>query len=316
MPGAELVGVADTRSQRGAEVARQFGVPAYQDYRRLISQVEAVVVAVPTAQHFAVASAFLAAGKSVLVEKPLTANLNHADRLVQLANDQGLVLQVGHIERFNPVLHALPNRTELPRLIEARRIGPYSFRSTDIGAVFDLMIHDVDIVLWLLKGSPQTVQALAWNVFGGCEDVAAAQLTFAGGTVVRLTASRADFTQHREMTIWWSDSVARLDFANKRTLTAYPAEAFTHARSRFANANPEEISPLRQGLNDGKYFDVTETDWTAAPDQLTQELEEFLTCVRTGAKPRVSGEQGREAVAVAVAVLRAVSEQPSFRVAA
>ena len=316
MPGVELVGVADTCQSRVQEVARQCGVAAYQDFRPLLPQVTTAVIAVPTSRHFEVASAFLAAGKPVLVEKPLSADVTQANRLVQLANDNRCALVVGHIERFNPVLGALPDRPDPPRLIEAKRIGPYSFRSRDIGVVFDLMIHDLDIVLSLLRESPETVQAWAWNIFGGHEDVATAQLTFACGTVARLTASRADSISRREMTIWWGDSVAHLDFANKRTVTTIATEEFHRVRGRFRQANSRELAALQKRFQDGKYFSVTEQQWIADRDQLTQELEEFLHCVRTGAEPRIDGPQARDAVHAASAILLAASGQPSVRVAA
>ena len=306
------MGVADTSARQCAKVAAQCGVPAYESYHALISQVDAATIAVPTSLHEEVASAFLRAGRSVLVEKPLTASLQQADESVELARRNGAVLQVGHIERFNPVLQALPHCAEPPRSIEARREGPYSFRSTDIGVVFDLMIHDLDLVLSLVGELPVQVVATAWSVFGGQEDVAAAHLTFRCGTVAHLVASRAAITPRREMTIRWRDGFAQLDFAGRRTVTSVATPEFQREHGRLARPRPDEIVSLQEALR-SRYFQVTENDWSGGPEQLLLELEQFVSCVRNGTEPVVTGSKARNTVALATAVLDAARQHSAMQ---
>jgi predicted dehydrogenase len=303
-PGVELVGVSDTDAVRCAEVAAQCGVPAYEDYRALIHQIDAASIVVPTSYHHEVAAAFLSAGKSLLVEKPLAADVAEATGLVDLARRQGAVLQVGHIERFNPVLGAIPQTQEKPRLIEARRVAPYSFRSTDISVVLDLMIHDLDIVLAVVGELPRAVQASGWTVFGGLEDVVTARLEFAGGTVAQLTASRADVQPAREMTIRWTHGLARLDFAAQRTVTSAATPAFFAAAHQFKRPHPKQIPSLKEKMN-GAFFQVTERDWSGGRELLAVELGHFVNCVRTRTSPIVTGEAARDAVLVADTIVRA-----------
>jgi predicted dehydrogenase len=308
MPGVILVGVADSSAARCAEVAALCGTPAFEDFRTLIPRVDAALIVVPTSAHFEVASAFLKAGKPVLVEKPLTSDPNQAAALVELARRHGLIVQVGHIERFNPVLRAIPAHDHPPRLIEARRVGPYSFRSTDISVVFDLMIHDLDIILSLVGEAPERVQATGWSMFGGLEDVATAQLAFRCGTVAHLTASRADVAPRREMTLRWTHSIAQLDFAKQHSVTSMPKPAFSLVGSRFVNPPPQQIASLREGLH-GHYFDVSERDWSGGPELLSLELEHFIACVLDDKEPLVNGDRGRMAVELADRVQRAARNE-------
>ena len=310
LPGVELVGVADSSARQCAKVAAQCGVPAFESYDALISQVDAATIAVPTSLHYEVASAFLRAGKSVLVEKPLTASLEQSDQLVETARRHGAILQVGHIERFNPVLRGLPQWPEPPRSIEARREGPYSFRSTDIGVVLDLMIHDLDLVLWLVGELPVQVIATAWSVFGGQEDAAAAHLTFRCGTVAHLVATRAAMTPRREMTIRWSEGTAQLDFAGRRSVTAVATAEFRRERGRLARPRPEEIASIQEALR-SRYFLVTEKDWSGGPEPLLLELEQFVSCVCNRTEPAVNGRTARDAIALAAAILDAARKQPA-----
>jgi predicted dehydrogenase len=302
--GVALVGVADSSAARCAEVAAMCGVPAFEDFRTLISRVDAASIVVPTSGHFEIASAFLNAGKAVLVEKPLTADPAQAAALVELARRRSVTLQVGHIERFNPVLQALPPHTEPPRHIEARRIGSYTFRSTDISVVFDLMIHDLDIILSIVGETPVNVHATGWSVFGGLEDVVSAQLEFRCGTVAHVTASRADVAPRREMTLRWTRALAHLDFANCRSVTSVPTPAFSLVGSRFVNPPPQQIAALRDGLR-GHYFELSERDWSGGRELLAIELEQFVASVTGNHEPLVNGERGFAAVELADRVQRA-----------
>ena len=190
MSAVELVGVADVNAAQAEAVALRCGTQAFGDYRALLPLVDAAVVVVPTLHHHAVAAEFLHRGVPVLVEKPLAANLAEAKELVELAQRQGVLLQVGHIERFNPAFEELARRPSGRGSWVASAVGPFSGRSTDIGAVLDLMIHDLDLLLALVRSPVRDVTALGASVLGGHEDVAQARVVFENGCVANLTASR------------------------------------------------------------------------------------------------------------------------------
>ncbi len=178
---ATLVGVVDTDPEVGAEVAEQYGVPHHGDAEALIAKVDAVSIVTPTPSHLDSALPFIEAGKSVLIEKPLASTLDQADRLIAAAEDHGVTLQVGHIERFNPVLvAALPHMGE-PLFIECDRIHPFSLRSTEVSVVLDLMIHDIDLVLHITDDEPEEIDALGASVLSPTEDLATARIYFQGG---------------------------------------------------------------------------------------------------------------------------------------
>ena len=203
MPGVELVGVADARCRAGG--GRRRAVPARRPSpttAELLDAVDAVTVAVPTVMHREVAGAFLARGIATMVEKPMAGTLAEAEQLVALARATGAVLQVGHIERFNPALQALDGLAVRPKYINAERLSTYTFRSTDIGVVLDLMIHDLDLILAMIAAPVRSVAAVGVSVFGEHEDVANARIEFEDGSVANVTASRASYQAVRKMRIW------------------------------------------------------------------------------------------------------------------
>ncbi len=210
IPGVELVGVADADAGRAAAVAAKCGTTALPDYRQLLDAVNAVTVAVPTFLHREVAGAFLARGIATMVEKPMAGTLAEAEQLAALARVSGAVLQVGHIERFNPALDALGQLPIRPKYITAERLSTYTFRSTDIGVVFDLMIHDLDLLLSMIAAPVRSVAAVGLSLFGEHEDVANARIEFEDGSVANVTASRASYTAVRKMRIWARKDTPRL----------------------------------------------------------------------------------------------------------
>ncbi len=216
MPGVRLVGVADASPERAAAVAARCQTTALADYRRLLPAVDAAVIAVPTVLHREVAGAFLQRGIATLVEKPMAGTLAEAEQLAALADATGAVLQVGHIERFNPALQALDRLPVRPRYINAERLSTFTFRSTDIGVVLDLMIHDLDLILSLIAAPVRSVAAVGVSVFGEHEDVANARIEFEDGSVANVTASRASDQAVRKMRIWGVEGYASLDFAAHR----------------------------------------------------------------------------------------------------
>jgi predicted dehydrogenase len=297
----ELTGVADVNSEQAETVALRCNTRGFSDYRSLMPLVDAAVIATPTIHHYAVASAFLKRGIPLLVEKPLAPSLTEAEKLVDLAKCNGLVLQTGHIERFNPAFEELQNRPLVARFIMGHRLGLFSGRSTDIGAVLDLMIHDMDLTLAMVRSPVKNVEAIGLSVLGGHEDMAHARLTFANGCVADLAASRISLQPSRRMQIWAAEGYVAIDFARRSLTLVQPSTALSLHRT---NQQPFDVATQDTMKHDvvGRHLQVLERDCNHG-DQLTRELQDFIHCVRTGSRPRVSGEEGRDAVALAVRVI-------------
>jgi predicted dehydrogenase len=306
MSGVELVGVADLNSEQAQSVAQRLGCRAYVNFRPLLHLADAAVVAVPTIHHHAIAREFLQCGMPLLVEKPLAATLEQAEDLVALAARHGTLLQVGHIERFNPALEQLQELSFQPKFVECERLGAFTGRSFDVGVVLDLMIHDLDILLALVRTPVRSVEALGIAVFGGQEDVANARLTFEDGCIANVNASRASYVVRRQMQIWSPEGFVGLDFVNRRLALIQPSTDL-----RCNGLNPDRLDPTaRAMLKDelfGRHLQILERDChMGGPDQLTRELRHFVDCVKKGNRPRVTGEEGRDAVALAMRVLDSI----------
>lgn len=304
MPDVELVGVADPHAAQAESVALRCGARAFPSHAALAPLVDAAVIAAPTFAHHAVASDFLARGVSVLVEKPLTADLAQAEELVAAAGRSGAVLQVGHIERFNPAFEEVQRLPLQPKYVACERCGGFTGRSTDVGAVLDLMIHDLDLVLALVRSPVHTVEALGAAVLGGCEDLARARLTFANGCVADLSASRVHPVPVRTMQVWAPEGFVGADFGRRKLTLTQPAEHLRQGRLDSRRLDASTAASLKAELF-GRHLQVREVDCDAG-DQLTRELQDFLHCVRTGARPRVDGRAGRDALALAVRVLESI----------
>jgi predicted dehydrogenase len=284
LPGVELVGVADVNIELARAVASRWSTRPFNDYRLFLDSIDAAVIAVPTAAHHAVAGEFLRRGIHLLVEKPLALNAQQAGELVELAQRSGAVLQVGHIERFNPAFEELLRRPLQPRIVGCQRLSSFTGRSTDIGAVLDLMIHDLDLLLTLVPAPVREVEAFGLTLMGGHEDVAHAHIQFANGCVADVTASRVNPAPFRRMQVWGPEGDATIDFARRQVTLVQPAAVPTRDR-------PLEMMELDR--NQG--------------DQLTRELQDFVRCVQTGDRPRVPGEQGLEAIALADRILARIA---------
>jgi predicted dehydrogenase len=302
MPDVELVGVVDTNAEQAQVIARRHRTTAYTEYWPLLNLVDAAIVAVPTINHHMVAREFLRRGIPLLIEKPLTTSVDEADELVTLAAEHAVPLAVGHIERFNPAFEELQSRPLRPKFVTCERLGMFTGRSTDIGAVLDLMIHDLDLLRALVPAAVTSVDALGVALFGKHEDIANARLTFADGCVADLRSSRASPVVVRQMGIWSSEGHASVDFARRRLTLIQPSEELRGCNLR--RLGPAALARLKNNLL-GRYFHVLDLDCNHG-DQLTRELEHFIECVRTGSRPRVSGEDGREAVALATRVLESL----------
>lgn len=307
LDGVELVGVADSRIEQARAVAGPLGAAAYDDYRALLDAgLDAVSVAVPTTLHRAVGGACLERGLPTLIEKPLAASVREAEELVALARGRGALLQVGHIERFNPALAALEGRGFRPKFIDAERLGTYTFRSTDIGVVHDLMIHDIDLVLSLVRAPVKSVTAVGVSLFGRHEDVANARIAFEDGCIADLTASRASYGSRRAMRLWSAEGYATLDFAARTATVVRPSEGLRRGDLDLDGLDLTQPPLVRSHLF-GKVLRVDQVPApTEAREGLALELEEFVGAIREGREPRVTGEDGLRALRLADRVLRSL----------
>lgn len=304
MPGVRLVGVADSSPERATAIAARCQTAALTDYRRLLAAVDAVVVAVPTALHRAVAGAFLERGIATLVEKPMAATLADAEHLVALADAAGAVVQVGHIERFNPVLRALDRLPMRPKYINAERLSTFTFRSTDIGVVLDLMIHDLDLILAMIAAPVRSVAAVGVSVFGAHEDVANARIEFQDGSVANITASRASETATRKLRIWGAEGYASLDLAARQARLIRPSESLRRGRLELEGVDLTQPAAIKAHVF-GTMLRV-DTVVCEGPEPLALELEDFVAAARGGSRPRVGGEEGLRAMRLADQVLRSL----------
>jgi predicted dehydrogenase len=304
--GAELVAVADPIAESRRHAATETGATAVADYRDLIGQVDAAIIAAPASFHHAIGMELLRHGVHLLIEKPLAVNVDEAEELVWAANWHGAVLQVGHIEQFNPALDRVRPLMQDPRLIEAARAGGYTFRSTDIGVVLDLMIHDLDIALSLTRSPVRTVAASGLSVMGQHEDVAQARIEFASGCVANLSASRVSYRPRRDMQVWSEHGQVEIDFASRRTIAVEPADALLDFDFHERDLSADQ----RQHLQKALFAELLPAREQEAPAQnaLIEEQRDFVECVISGREPRVPGKQGLEALAVAERVLASIAE--------
>jgi predicted dehydrogenase len=284
---SELVAVVDADPGRGSEIAAKHGIRALTDHRELFGAVDAVSVAVPTALHHQVASDCLRAGLHVLVEKPMTVTLAEADELIALATKAGRILQVGQLERFNPVTLKLGEVVQDPMFIECHRLAPFNPRGTDVDVVLDLMIHDIDLLLSLV-GSPLTgLAASGAPVICNSADIANARLQFANGCVANVTASRISLKSERKMRFFQKDTYISADFQN-RHLAIFKREGGTEGVPHIAS-----------------------DQFSVEGDALALQIESFLEAIATGQPPKVTGADGRQALQTALLVGRALaSRQP------
>jgi len=305
LEGVQLVAVVDPIAENRAQVSSETGVAAFSNIHELFGLADAAVVATPTTTHSQVAQELLHGGLHLLIEKPLTTTVAEADKLVALARRQQLTLQVGHVERFNPGLTSVQSKLRDPKYIEARRCSGYTFRSTDIGVVLDLMIHDIDVVLSLVQSPLEQVEALGISVLGDQEDMVSARLRFASGCVANLTASRVSFAAERTMQVLTSTCAATIDFAQRRTSLIEPE---TQILTRDFNANTL-TSSAKSHLSEHLFSDLLARRDLPALDvnAIEQEQLDFARAIRTGTNPQVTGHAGREAVAVAEAILEQVA---------
>jgi predicted dehydrogenase len=295
-----LAAVADLLPERAAEIAGQYGVPHFSDYRQLFGRVDAVSVAVPTADHFAVAKAFLERGVPALVEKPLAKTIAEGEELCRLAREKRVALQVGHVERFNPAVTAVLDVIRKPRFIEVHRLSPFRFRSSDIDVVMDLMIHDLDIVLHLVRSPLARVDAVGMSLLFGKEDIANARLEFEDGCVVNLTASRISDKTMRKTRVFSEDCYVTIDTLAKEAWVYRTTPQLASVLSKLPRDRDLTLADLAQIPKD--FYSIQEVK-LADEEPLARELASFVECVSQGKEPVVPGEHGVRAMKAAETIL-------------
>lgn len=307
MPGVELVAVADANATQAKSIAELHGCESTSDYRAILDRVEAVSIAAPTFAHREVGSACLHAGLPVLIEKPLASNIADARSLVELAERKRLPLAVGHVERFNPAYAAVKSLTPRPRYIRTERVSPFAFRSTDIGVVHDLMIHDLDLVLDLTGSRVARVEAFGISILGKHEDAANARLTFENGCVADLVVNRVNPFAQRTIQAWSETGCVNADLTSRAVNRFAPSDELLAGDSPLDRAKRPgaNIDELKAGLF-GQDLKL-ETHSVSSADALTAELADFIDCCRTGRTPRVSGTDALAALAAADRVLSSIA---------
>ena len=305
MPRVKLVGVYDANTEAAEETAEKYGTVA-APLDALLQQTKAVVIAVPTTHHLATATPFLERGIACLIEKPLAGNSAEGRAIVDLAARHKAVLQVGHIERFNPAVRAMLELKIVPGFLEVTRISPLSFRSIDVGVVLDVMIHDIDIVLQLANSPLKQVDAVGVNVIGDAEDICNVRLKFENGCVANLTASRLSMKTERRLRAFSSDTYVSLDYQKKYGLAIRKSGNVDKVRDVVRQIRAGEIEDLSE-VNYTELVDVQELSIDDV-EPLRAELEAFVDSVTLGTPPVVSGTDGLAAVEVAERIVQTMSK--------
>jgi len=286
LASSQLVGLADPSAAARAAAEAEFRVPVHADYRDLLGRVDAVSIVTPTPLHFAVAQDFLEAGAHVLVEKPMTATVGEAESLIDAARRARRVLQVGHLERFNAAVRALQPMLAVPRFIESARLAPFKHRGTEVDVVLDLMIHDIDLILSIVRSPVVSVDAVGSSVFSREIDIANARLRFANGCVANATASRVSMKTERRLRLFQDDAYVSVDLQQK------------------------VLTVIRKGGGVGAdgvpQVDIQENSYEQG-DALNEEIAAFLEAAATGQPPPVSGEDGLLALRTAVSIAQQVA---------
>jgi len=285
LPDARLVAVVDPDAAARERVAAEVGCPAAGDFREILGEVDAVSIATPTPLHHAIARACLEHGVHVLVEKPITETLEEARDLVALAAARGRILQVGHLERFNPAILALEGTLHTPRFVESHRLAPFKQRGTDVNVVLDLMIHDIDLIQSLVRAPIVSIDAVGTSVFSSGLDIANARIRYANGCVANTTASRISMKMERKLRLFQDDAYVSIDLQQKvLTIVRKPPEG--------SGAALGQVSIEERTYEQG--------------DALRLEIEAFLRSIRDGAPPAVSGEDGLRALETALRITELV----------
>jgi predicted dehydrogenase len=301
---SEFVGIADIDLARAQKLAAQYNVQAFADPAELLGKVDAVTISVPTIRHLPIAEMFIRNSVPVMIEKPLAASIDEGRKLVELAKQHGVIVAVGHSERCNPVVQAMKRLKIEPRFIESNRISPYTFRSTDIGVVLDVMIHDIDIILSLAASPIKRVDAVGVNVIGDNEDIASARITFENGCIANITASRLALKTERKVRLFSKQAYLSLDYLKKEGVVIK------------ADPNIDVVKWVKEHQAAGD-FDFSTVNWTellhveqldiSEKEPLRLEQESFLNAILDKSKrPEVTADEGLAAMQCADLILSAI----------
>ena len=294
VPGAQLAGFHEARPERAAQVASELGVPSFDTLDALIDEVDALTVVVPTPAHFAVARRALERGKHLLIEKPIAATLDEADELLDLAERAGVIVQTGHVERFNQALRAALPFVRDPRFVESDRLAPFNPRGSDVAVVLDLMIHDIDLVRAIVGGGVREVAATGVPVLTPFVDIANARLVFESGAVANITASRVSRERMRKLRLFQPDGYMSLDLASgSGTFYRMREGVDLAALAAGATAGPLELEAFVEAV----------PLEAPAGEPLRLEFESFVDAVRGRGPVVVSGRDGREALEIALRIV-------------
>ena len=277
-----LIGIVDVAPKQLEKISKQYGVQGYTDYHDIMDKVDAVSIVTPTTTHYTIGREFLLNNKHCMIEKPITTNLEHAEELISLAQEKNVILQIGHIERFNAAIQELKKHINNPKFIETDRLGPYDPRVGDVGVVLDLMIHDLDIVLFLVKSKVKDIEAFGTSIFSPHEDIVKVRLKFENGCIADLSASRATIGKYRKLRIFQSDAYISVDYAVQK-IRIY--------KKKIPNPKSmDDIEIVKQKI--------------VRANSLQEELKHFTNCITLKKQPLVSGEHGRDALELALEILK------------
>lgn len=282
LKNCKLAGVSDRDEKKAEKSGKEFKVNFFSNYQHLLSEIQAAVIALPTPLHYQIGKECLEAGIHCLIEKPLCEKVEEAEELIQIAQEKNVILQVGHIERFNPAVLAAQEYVKNPKFIEVNRLGPYDPRVSHIGVVLDLMIHDLDIVLYLVNSEVKNLEAFGATVISDHEDIVKCRLRFENGCIVDLSASRVSLEHYRKIRIFQQDAYLSIDYG-KKDLKIYRRKA-----------------PVIRSFSDIEILQPR----LLKEEPLKLELEHFLHCIESGKKPHVSGEHGRDALELGWEILQ------------
>ena len=283
----ELIGVADTDALRGENVAEECNCKYFRDYKEMLPLIDAVSIVVPTISHFEVASNCIVSDTDMLLEKPMTATLDEADKLIEMAERKKLLLQVGHLERFNPAVQAIEPFLTEPVFIESNRIATFKNRGVDVDVVLDLMIHDIDIILTIIKSPIKEIHTVGAPVVTPITDIANARLIFENGATANVTVSRISMSDKRNMRIFQPGAYINIDFGNKKVMIVKLSDVLMESGMPKPDVQMKAFSDT---------------------DALRSEIASFVEHVQDRTKPVVSGEEGRRALAIALQVIEQIKE--------
>lgn len=280
-PDCELIAVVDSNLEMANQIAQKHGARAYTDYHDVLSQVDAISLVVPTSLHYKIAREFLEAGIHCLIEKPISETVEQASELIKIARQHQLVLQVGHIERFNSVMIGLDQLVQTPQFIESTRLAAFTPRATDVSVILDLMIHDIDLILDLVASPIRHISASGISVLSDTIDIANARIEFDNNCVANVTASRISQKQERKLRVFQQDAYISADLQGK--ILALNKKGETNNAAGFKDITHEE-----------QHFEDT--------DALNLEVLDFINAIKTGERPKVNGEDGKRALETAIAI--------------